>query len=175
MINLLGTLLSKVNCSGSPSCATLYRSPCSSLDHTCGSCFSGYTGIFGSRNSPCVNLRSILVYNSSIASKSQLCLYNCSGHGRCMYVNSNTGQGGNLCNFLSTSCEAVCVCSDGYSCSSCSTAQSDLDKKQKIRGVLLNSLFNVTQHSSSAAAVTILVSSLSRTKYPQHPLRLCSI
>jgi hypothetical protein len=76
VINLLWTLLSKVNCSGSPSCATLYRSPCSSVDHTCGSCFSGYAGESGSRNSPCVDLRSFSVYYSSIASQPKNCLYN---------------------------------------------------------------------------------------------------
>eukprot|EP01036_Dinobryon_divergens_P026337 gene26337-biopygen21943 len=109
VINLLGSLLSKVNCSGSPNCATLYRSPCSSVDHTCGSCFSGYAGESGSRNSPCVNLRSFSVRNSS---------------------------------------------------SSCSVTKAELEQKQKIRGVLLNSLLNLTQHSLSAAAVTALASSL---------------
>ena len=62
---------------------------------------------------------------------------------------------------LSTSCEAICVCSKGYTGSSCSVTMAELGQKQKFRGVLLESLLNLSQHSSSAAAVTTLVSSLS--------------
>ena len=161
MINLLGTLLSKVNCSGSPNCASLYRNPCSSVNHTCGSCFSGYVGEYGSRNSPCVNLRGFSVLNTSISSQRKLCLYNCSGHGQCTYTHSNTGERVDSCNVLSTSCEAVCICSKGFAGSFCSVTKTELERKQKIRGVLLGSLLNLTQHSSSASAVTALVSSLS--------------
>ena len=161
VINLLGTLLNKVNCSGAPNCAALYRSPCSSLDHTCGSCSSGYVGESGSRNSPCINPRSFSVRNQSIVSQQKLCLYNCSGHGQCTYVNSNTGQRADRCELLSTTCETVCVCSKGYSGSSCSMTKAKLEQTQKIRGILLGSLLNLTQHSSSASAVTVLASSLS--------------
>eukprot|EP01036_Dinobryon_divergens_P061784 gene61784-biopygen27848 len=161
VINLLGTLLGKVNCSGSPNCAALYRSPCSSVDHTCGPCFTGYAGESGSRNSPCVNLKSFSARNSSIESQRRLCLYNCSGHGLCTYVNSNSGQRTDSCDVLSSSCDAICMCSEGYSGSACSVTKAELEQKQKIRGVLLDSLLNLTKHSSSAEAVTALVSSLS--------------
>ena len=62
---------------------------------------------------------------------------------------------------LSSRCEAVCICSKGYAGSSCSYTTAELEQKQKIRGVLFDSLLNLTQHSSSAAAVIALVSSLS--------------
>eukprot|EP01036_Dinobryon_divergens_P061798 gene61798-biopygen28316 len=45
--------------------------------------------------------------------------------------------------------------------SACSVTKAELEQKQKIRGVLLDSLLNLTQHSSSAEAVTALVFSLS--------------
>eukprot|EP01035_Chromulina_nebulosa_P069320 gene69320-biopygen19461 len=53
------------------------------------------------------------------------------------------------------------MCSEGYSGSACSVTKAELEQKQKIRGVLLDSLLNLTKHSSSAEAVTALVSSLS--------------
>eukprot|EP01035_Chromulina_nebulosa_P069518 gene69518-biopygen37557 len=50
---------------------------------------------------------------------------------------------------------------EGFSGSACSVTKAELEQKQKIRGVLLDSLLNLTQHSSSAEAVTALVFSLS--------------
>ena len=161
-VNLLGALLNKVNCTGSPNCAILFRNPCSSVARTCGSCLPGYLGEFGSRNSPCFSPSSLVARNSSELSQLKRCLYNCSGQGECMYVDSNSGQRLFSCDVLSTTCRAVCVCRAGYAGASCSLTKQDLEQKQRIRDVLLTSLLNLTHHSaSSASAVTALASSLS--------------
>ena len=162
-VNLLETLLNHVNCSGTPNCAMLSRSPCSTVDNTCGSCLNGYIGESGSHNSHCVSPTSLIAHNSSLMSQhnNKHCTRNCSGHGHCTYKDINTGETPNSCDLLSTTCQAVCLCSTGYAGSSCAMTVMELVQKQEVRAALLTSLLNLTQHTSSASGTLALASSLS--------------
>ena len=160
-LNLLGSLLNKVNCSGAPDCASLYRGPCSTVDRTCGSCLSGFIGESGSRNSPCVSSHSITTLNHSLSSQQKHCLSNCSSRGECMYVHTNSGRRLGSCEVLSATCEAVCSCRVGYAGSSCAYTMAELEQTRKIRETLFTSILNLTQRSSSAAITASLATSLS--------------
>lgn len=76
------------------------------------------------------------------------------------------------CELLSTTCQAVCVCSYGFAGSSCSLTASELEQRQQIRYVLLSALINMTQSSTSAAMITALASSLSAETISQDELTL---
>ena len=156
-INLLGTLLNKVNCSGAPNCGMLYRGPCSTVDHTCGSCLGGYIGESGSHNSPCIIP---MERNHSLLSQQKHCQNNCSGRGECVYVNTNTGHKLSSCELLSTTCRAACLCGNDFAGASCSYTTAELKENQKIRESLLTSILNLTEHSSSAALTFALAASL---------------
>ena len=160
-VNLLGTLLNKVNCSGSPNCAMIHRSPCSTVDRTCGSCLTGYIGEEGAHNTPCINSIYPVTHNSSFLAQQKQCLSNCSEKGVCIYVNSNTGRKLASCALQSTNCQAVCACGDGFVGSSCSFGAAELEQRQQIRSILLTALLNMTNHLSSAAITTVLAESLS--------------
>jgi hypothetical protein len=160
-VNLLGSLLNKVNCSGAPDCASLYRGPCSTVDRTCGSCLSGFIGESGSRNSLCVSSHSITTLNHSLSSHQKHCLSNCSSRGECMYVHTNSGRRLGFCEVLSATCEAVCSCRVGYGGSSCAYTMAELAQTRKIRETLFTSILNLTQRSSSAAITSSLATSLS--------------
>jgi hypothetical protein len=160
-VNLLGSLLNKVNCSGAPDCTLLYRGSCSTVDRTCGSCLIGFIGESGSRNSPCVSSHSITTLNHSLSSQQKHCLSNCSSRGECMYVHTNSGCRLGSCEVLSATCEAVCSCRVGYAGSSCAYAMAELEQTRKIRETLFTSILNLTQRSSSAAITSSLATSLS--------------
>ena len=54
MINVIGSFLNKVNCTGISNCVKLNRHDCSNVDFTCGDCFPDYIGESGPHNSMCV-------------------------------------------------------------------------------------------------------------------------
>ena len=128
-------LLGIVNCSLAPNCSALHRRECSPTPHTCGSCMSDiYVGETGDSNSMCV-LISSLISASSVKTKcatdfqcsglqrclkgtcvvpQKSCISNCSGHGECMFVNSNTGVAVSGCTIDDPSCVAQCICEPAY-------------------------------------------------------------
>jgi hypothetical protein len=77
--------LKRSNCSASPHCAELHRSSCSGTSHTCGPCLSGYAGVFGDSNFPCVleNFGSAL--QSPCNQNSDCRTGFCSGAGKCSW------------------------------------------------------------------------------------------
>ena len=59
------TVLNRVNCSGSVDCVGLNREDCSLLGGTCGECLSGYVGLLGFSNTPCLSSSSLESLESS--------------------------------------------------------------------------------------------------------------
>ena len=77
-----------------------------------------------------------------------------------MYVNTNTGNKLSSCELFSTTCQAVCICRNGYAGSSCSYTTTELQQVKKVRETLFHSILNLTQTSSSAAITSALAASL---------------
>ena len=155
-ISLIGSLLSKVNCSNAPSCDSLHRRECSSVDHTCGNCLPQYIGESGSHNSICFNAANI-----PNISQSKECANNCSRNGRCNFIDINSKQKVSDCPIISVSCEAICECRIGYSGSTCMLAVTELQQRKLLRNILMSNLLNISQNVQSPSAVVGAVSLLS--------------
>jgi hypothetical protein len=83
----------------------------------------------------------------------QSCPSNCNGHGRCAYFESVSGLEISTCSVLATTCNAACVCENGFSGTSC-IANSALAQQQNLRSSLLNSL-NVVVNNEDATADSV--------------------
>jgi hypothetical protein len=130
-------------------CESLHREPCSDVSHTCGSCLSGYHGIYGPSNTLCHLNASPKSHVNEYCETNSDCEYNlcdleektcqyptktcplgqngeiCSGHGQCTFL---TPQGAPLtgaldCLINNVNCLPQCVCeSDSYG-STCSYSE----------------------------------------------------
>ena len=143
-------LLSEARCDLSPDCFNLNRSPCSRTTHTCGSCLTGYRGVFGDSNVACVNDTTPLLGLGDRCTSDDMCalgvcvastcvapqrtcplgrdsgeICSGSGHGVCHYINY---QGNALtpetCTVDNSYCRAVCSCQPGYVGVDCSIPES---------------------------------------------------
>jgi hypothetical protein len=144
MVSLLSSVLNWRDCSLVPTpCSDLNREECSSTTNTCGSWLSGYLGASGDDNSLCVDESS---FENSMANsqascdsdskcsswescvsgvcvmKSKSCkVSDCSGHGECKFVNTESGGIVSSCGLLESVCDATCFCdsASGYSGDDC--------------------------------------------------------
>ena len=163
---LVTYLMSQANCSSSPNCSALHRRECSSTPHTCGSCKSNlYIGESGDSNNMCV-LKATIGSPSSTNTKcvsdfqcsgfqrcihascvvpQKLCISNCSGHGECVFVNSNTGAEVSTCTIDDPSCVAQCVCEPAYIESLyCAWNISEMHARQTLKSQVLNNIEHLT-------------------------------
>ena len=164
---LVTYLMGKVNCSLAPNCSDLHRSECSSTPHTCGSCNSNlFVGESGDSNSMCVLVSSLLSPSSSIKTKclsdsqcsgfqrcigfacavpQKSCISNCSGHGMCKFVNSNTGTVVSACTIDDPSCVAQCACEPAYIESIyCAWNNSEIKARQSIKSQVFKNIEHLT-------------------------------
>jgi len=144
VVGIFNEYLNAVNCSQAltDSCALLNREQCSTESQTCGPCLSGYGGVFGSSNNPCVpetNGRRL------VDSTPLQCAANCSLQGSCYYRNLDTGAVVDTCTISSATCEAVCECNSGFHGRTCSYNATSLGSVQDTRLLLLQALLNKTQ------------------------------
>ena len=163
---LVTYLMSKVNCSLAPNCSELHRRECSSTAHTCGSCNSDlYVGESDDSNSMCV-LKSSVLSPSSIKTKclfdfqcsgfqrcigtscavpQKNCISNCSGHGVCMFANSNTGAAVSVCAVDDPSCVAQCACESAYTESLyCAWNNSEIIARQTMKSLVFKNIEHLT-------------------------------
>ena len=183
-INLIGTILNKVNCSGTTHCSDLNRFDCSTKDFTCGECKVGFIGQAGPSNTQCISHSLSLKAQSSnistcskdsdcsffqscnISSRhcytpSKQCPNSCSSQGHCIFVNTNNGISIETCEVFSSDCSAICICNTGFAGSSCAISSAQLAVKQQQRAQLLQSfnnllLTNVSSQTLISRAATLL-------------------
>ena len=125
---LASYLLNRADCSSSPNCTALNRSPCYSTKGTCGPCFSGYFAT-SMRDSNEICFKTI---PTSFSSKQKECAANCSGHGDCFSYSLLLGNRIDICREGDLSCTVKCSCEEGYQLSA-NCALSDKEAEEKIR------------------------------------------
>jgi hypothetical protein len=195
VVSLLSSILNWKDCSLVPTpCSDLNRNDCSSTINTCGSCLPGYFGVSGDDNSLCVDESSFQtsVSNSlaeprscdsnsncesweSCASgvcvmKSKSCkVSDCSGHGECQFVISETRDKVSVCGLLDNLCEAICVCESQYSGDNCDMSSSEMSNLRAIRSQMVAGLLSVAADNSDVdegGLLSVLSSLSSVTRSP---------
>ena len=165
-VNLLNDA-TRPDCSLAPDCAALNRDICSATAQTCGSCLTGYSGVYGDSNYGChasadtkkdlgesCAANSDCYYNSCVNAKCtapvKVCPLGeggaeCSGHGTCDYA---TGQGTELlatgCTVEDTTCIASCVCEAGWGGAVCGFTSAEVSVISAQRGEMCTSLVTMT-------------------------------
>eukprot|EP01038_Epipyxis_sp_PR26KG_P007133 gene7133-9734_t len=130
LIGIVSGAINYANCSLAPICELLFRSDCSYTQHTCGACLSGYVGKTGDHNEKCFldkqpraevcksdfdcGMGDICSSASTCVSPKQKCLDTCYEHGSCSFRNRDSGYFVTSCTVMDNSCEAICICSNGY-------------------------------------------------------------
>jgi Na+-transporting methylmalonyl-CoA/oxaloacetate decarboxylase gamma subunit len=106
------TVLNRANCSSAPNCFSLNRMECSTLGGTCGECLSGFIGLMGSSNTPCLSSSEIhrrLQSSSRISVSSSLSNVchsdsDCLTHGLFLECNLRS----NFCQSIQQTCPNSC-------------------------------------------------------------------
>ena len=130
------SIATAVNCTNAPSnCQGDYnRYPCSKVSGTCGQCLPGYIGD-GDSNTPCLNPDDIMTFNETIKPCPS---FDCSMHGKCTYVNINTGKTLAECMMTDITCNAVCECDEDYFGDDCSMDDAEIKAKKALKGNTFN-------------------------------------
>ena len=180
MINVIGSFLNKVNCTGISNCVKLNRHDCSSVDFTCGDCFPDYIGESGPHNSMCVKSSSNFngedpsfcrtdsdcgsfqicqIKSERCFLPSKECVNSCSSRGNCSFVSRNYRTHVAECKISSSDCDAVCSCHAGYAGSSCSFTSAELKSRISIRYDILQSIGNIIKGGNISAGFIITMGS----------------
>eukprot|EP00597_Dinobryon_sp_UTEXLB2267_P012543 CAMPEP_0170122720 /NCGR_PEP_ID=MMETSP0020_2-20130122/16918_1 /TAXON_ID=98059 /ORGANISM="Dinobryon sp., Strain UTEXLB2267" /LENGTH=2177 /DNA_ID=CAMNT_0010353853 /DNA_START=1571 /DNA_END=8104 /DNA_ORIENTATION=+ len=151
-------LINSVNCSAAPNCSSLNRLNCLKTINTCGECKSiAYIGNSGDSNSPCFpaafkTYGSICITSSQCSSpqlcESGICVFpmktcvaNCSDHGKCQFINTDSGLPVNECRLRDDHCDVKCECDSDYTGSKwCQLRSSDLIQKQEMRSQVISNV-----------------------------------
>ena len=169
--------LNTVNCSRAPNCASLNRKKCAAVAHTCGVCMDGYMGDSdGAGNSLCftaaVLSTPIFTYGCSsdadCASSSLFCNVertcklmskscpaDCSGNGECIMLDVAYGQVVAQCLLGDVTCEASCMCGEGFSGPSCSITAAEIESRRSTRISMVNMLKNATSSDELTATIVL--------------------
>ena len=165
------SILNSANCSLAPSAcgSSLGREECSDTPHTCGPCLEGFIGeSSGDGNSACYTIAeepssedvsTPLLNGTCVDSRdcnamqkceAGLCFYatkscpsDCSGKGSCQLELKTSGAEVDACLINDFTCQASCICEEGYLGSGCFETRSSMQAKQQTRYQLI-SKFNST-------------------------------
>ncbi len=182
VMNSLSSSINGVNCTLAPDCATMNRDSCLLTPQTCGSCKSGYLGVIGDSNIPCVDAAAVTGPVGANCTANSDCLYNycsngyceyptltcpsndhnytCSGHGLCLYSDINDNALAS-CTIQDTTCQSYCTCDSGYSGLDCSLSDDDALKRDALRNVVCSGLVTIYEsQDDSAELLDLLVSSM---------------
>lgn len=156
--------LNAVNCSTKSEkfCSSINRQRCSSTSNTCGSCQSGYIGLDGDANTLCFLPESAKSVSSLCTSNQEcitslcvdgrcgfankLCPNNCTSNenGRCIFQDVSSLKEVSSCAQGNLSCQATCICSQGFFGGDCSLTESTYEVSVKARRLLCSSLLQLT-------------------------------
>lgn len=163
VLSTAGSVMNRVDCSGAPICAKLNRTACDKTSQTCGPCLPNFIGDLGDANTACLDPISFAAHVRASSLMSKDCAVpSCSGHGKCVFVNSDTGNIISNCPLTSTTCDAICMCNFNYTGSACDITIAAALSRQKTRELLINSLTSiVTGEDATAEAVDSWATSLS--------------
>lgn len=185
IISVGGSLLNVRNCSASPICSQLFRDECQYTDHTCGPCLSNYYGSEGDGNSLCIPIgapsRNVPCSSNTECSPWQICSpdlicepkpkecnVECSEHGVCEFRNSDSGESLDSCLYDDLSCDAVCICSNGWYGHSCSVSENEYNTYIQAQSKLLQSLMKVmASDEATSELLGAWISSLSTLSQPK--------
>jgi len=187
------SILNSANCSLAPSdCGSLGREACADTPHTCGPCLEGYVGeSAGDGNSPCFTVTTSAVNGNDDEPSASLngtcvdftdcqalqsceeglCVYptrscpsDCSGKGACQLEKISTGEVLDDCLINDFTCEAKCICEEGFLGVGCSETRSAMEAKRETRYQLISFVNSTMQFedtdSESLTARIVLVSEL---------------
>jgi sugar lactone lactonase YvrE len=163
-ISTISSIRSVPNCTNTPKCISLNRQECLTKSHTCGSClFGNYIGINGNSNMPCLNNSIVEIDDGKLCSKSSQCqsfevcntktskceiIYECSltcsGHGRCKFINKNSGKDISVCMISDSNCLSVCACEEGYNGESCLLTDEEVEQNNQVLLSLLDTLLSLS-------------------------------
>jgi hypothetical protein len=170
--------LNTVSCFQAPSCSVLHRTNCLLTQDTCGVCADGYFGASGDGNSLCYANSTLFVNSSELSQpcvlhsecfsgqtcNDRVCSYLpktcspvCASNGVCAFRATSTDEVIDECDVGDSSCEAVCVCGDGYTGARCSLLSSGLESKRRIRTSLVVA-YNSTIEYDDLGTVSITLS-----------------
>ena len=167
VLSVASSMLNVVNCSHAPNCGSLNRHSCVKTAHTCGSCYSNYTGISGDSNERCISplylnttsnrvgacasnddcgLWSVCNTTAGFCDRlSKDCPAGCSGHGACIAEGIYSGLILDDCKQGNVTCDVYCSCATNYTGIDCSTAPSELLAKQELRSELISRLDGIVK------------------------------
>lgn len=143
-----------VDCNTLPMrCDRLNRTACGTLSRTCGPCLSGYYGVEGPSNTPCISQPkgpgSACTSNSSCSSNRcvqgvcadalKTCPASCNNAGVCYFKDEfNTTL--STCTVLDSACKAVCRCRSGRFGRDCSLTGTRLNQNIALKSQFCSSL-----------------------------------
>jgi hypothetical protein len=166
-------LLNQVDCSAAPNCTDRNRQACFRTRNTCGPCISStYIGTEGDSNDACLPI--VDVYSMSVPDLSvKACVNDCSGHGECRYYSSlQMDQEVLDCSKEDFTCNAICLCEDGYAQSSdCSLSDDEIIRKQILRQQMISNIGCLTSiEDASEQAVSSWISNLAQATQNSYEL-----
>jgi len=170
-VNCTIQLPSSINkdCQKDNDCAAcLNRQVCSRTAKTCGPCLTGYFGLEGDSNTPCMasvrpngaGCRSNTDCISGRCSQNvcldqiKSCPNACTQKGTCKFFDLY-GSIVNTCTVSDQSCSAACVCQSGYYGSDCSMVAADFQTFKKMRENLCVSMYASIQITDVTADVIV--------------------
>ena len=177
LLSVSSSIVNFVECEESPDCSSLNREGCKDTPNTCGSCLPNFIGASGDSNSPCADMsllarRKLSECNSdtdcdalstcndgTCELKQKECLNDCFDAGTCISIDSNTGEVIDECSLMATTCEAICICDDGFAGSSCSLSEDDLHSKQSMRDQMMQGI-RLTEVDEDPVAIAASMTTL---------------
>lgn len=155
-VNAALNSINSVACTVPTPCSTLNREQCQNTQRTCGECLAGYAGAPGDANSPCYDatqlrrigascaLNSTCITGSCVrgacADVSKTCVDDCSGYGRCVFVDS-LGTAIPKCSITDSSCVAKCVCVAERYGSTCALRETAYKQQIEFRTTLCVAIY----------------------------------
>ena len=178
-VNVVSSVIGKLNCSLAPNCSALNRKACGTnlaLSYpTCGACKPGFFASLDYGDSPCISLSmaknessscftdedcsptsACIYYNGSSSrceTKQKSCPADCSGQGVCVIVDifgKIFSNANKTCLITSVDCYAKCQCNKGFEGSDdCSVSTSSMVTQQVARKMMMDAIFSMLPINST--------------------------